>query len=67
MTKNNSNSNSSYYDEVFRRIQEMERKQFEDENNRNWNNYLKDYKPSEKSFNMFASYGYEISVDSIKA
>jgi len=66
MTRNNSNS-GTYYDEVFRRIQEMERKQFEEENSQNWNNYLKNYKPSDDSFNMFASYGYEISEKTIKA
>jgi hypothetical protein len=67
MTKQAANSNSgSYYDEVFRRIQDMERRQFEDENNRNWNDYLKDYKPS-NNFNMFAHYGFEVKSETVNA
>jgi hypothetical protein len=65
MTKNK--SCESYYDKVFQRIIEMEKKQFEEENNKNWNNYLKNYKFSEKTFNIFDTYNCEISKDIIKS
>jgi len=69
MTKQAANSNSgSYYDEVFRRIQDMERRQFEEENNRNVENYLKNHKNiTSNVYNIFSSYGYEIRSETVNA
>jgi hypothetical protein len=60
-------SYESNYDKLFKKIIEMEKKQFEEENNKNWNNYLKNYKFSEKTFNIFDTYNYEMSKDIIKS
>lgn len=69
-TKSNDNfsqKGSTYYDEIFSRIQEMERKYFEEENNKYCNEYLKNYKPSNNTFNLFGSYKYELSRETINA
>lgn len=69
-TKSNDTSSqkgSTYYDEIFSRIQEMERKYFEEENEKNCGEYLKNFKPSNNTFNLFSSYRYELSRETINA
>jgi hypothetical protein len=69
-TKSNDTSSqkrSTYYDEIFSRIQEMERKYFEEENEKNCSEYLKNFKPSNTTFNLFSSYKYELSRETINA
>ena len=62
-----SQKGSTYYDEIFSRIQEMEKKYFEDDINQFCNEFLKNYKPSNNSFDIFSSYGNEIPDEIIKA
>jgi len=67
MSKNNDSSKRSYYDEIFSRIQEMERKHFEEENDKYCNEYLKNYKPSSNNtFNIFGTQ-YELKRETINS
>lgn len=62
MTKKiTSTTSASSYDEVFRRIQEMERLQFKEENDRDFDLYMKNnkYNKEQYHYNSFERYETE--------
>lgn len=66
-TKDN-NINGSYYDDVMRRIQEMERKQFEEENYKEFeclNDKNKKYRHDDYH-NPFVQYGFMLDTNTIR-